>query len=476
MSLSLTSTWALRRFRTQLRPRELFAIPISILLLIGLATPALPQCVPTVLPGPDDGGVSHGLDIRADGQDLVIALELGTAVTTAQVQLLGAGHRLLSEREVSPGEAGEVLMPGVLAHGRHPQMRVRAVDGQTGELLVDEPFRPRVTCQGGSCRWRVQRDLKADGATVDRELIDAIEQLRAAGHDDALAELFDRSPALRGPLAELALAWQAGGVFEGPGGMPGEISLPPGNGLCQCSWVAIEDRSPLVESGHPTGSPPLQVSRRWSGADGRWAAQMTAFDHLTSVGPRHMTLGYQLVCGKFRGVKSRQIEIAGRPESLRLPIWSDCSAPCAPVVDHRAEARLCAATKAFGRPENRADVGLSMNANLWIDGAFVVGRSVGDQLSSQDPAGDTFHQTGTLFATRTVHGSRSSTTIHLRADAQLSIESVLSPQPYIFASMSSQTEVRIEAICGSMPPAILEHGMKGGTGGGKVIVRWGDPP
>ena len=475
-------------------PRAGIAV-LGILFLLTLAAPVLGDCVhaPIGSPGPGEPD-SHELTAHAGGEDLILDLRLTGTPGPAHLRLLGAGDRLLAESPVPSGDAS-IRLEGVLAAGRHPQLRVLVTDELLGEILLDEPLRLRFDCSAGECRRRIERDLKADGAVSSPQLIGAIETLRAAGRDDALAVLFDREPALRGALAELAFAWQADGVFQGSGSKepngkpdgatrPGDVTRPGGDVVrpnevdsCRCSWVAVEDASAVTSNGDAVGSLPWHEHQYWYGAGGHWAAQMTEGLRARNMPQRHMTLGFQLVCGGFLGMKTRQIEIDGRPEPLRLPVLSTCSAPCEPIVTYQEiGTRLCLSAKAYGAPGNPADADLQLKSTLWIDGAFIAGRELGGRIATEDPAGETLSQGGGPYAVRTVTAARSSATLYLKADAQLSIGARSSPQPYIFASMSSRPKADIEATCGTLPPARLQRGNSSDTGGGKVLVRWGDPP
>ena len=489
---------------------------LGCLAALVFSAPMSAQCVQGPIGGmpPFEPDV-NGLNAQIDGGDLIVDVELGDGVSTARLRLLGAGGRTLAEKEVPAAADGRssVTLPGALLRGRHPQMQVQIFDGVDGELLIEEALRIRVDCGAagtsgaaeGPCRRTVQQGLRADSAVLDPRLAEAFQELRAAGRSDALAILFDREPTWRGSLADLALSWKAGDIYQGPADQgpvdqgpvdqgpsdqgpgdreptgkpgqagPGDIVNPAETGSCRCSWVAIEQHTAVTRSGLPVGSPPRHTRQWWSGADGWWATQMTGSQLTSTVSPRQTTLGFQLVCGRLRGAETRELDIDGHKERIVLPVISACEASCSPSVDYEIETGLCIDAKGYGAGDRRVDAALDIESNVWIDGDFVAGSRLTDQLRAEDPAGVSFQQVGGPVVSRSVSRFGSAAKIHTRAAAQLDIEASSSSQAYLFASMRSRTKARVEATCGPAK-AILTHGTNVDTGGGKLIVRWGDPP
>ena len=466
-------------------------LPLPILFLLTLYTliwlpSADAECVRTGLldtqtppPSAGESGDTILSGIFAEGDHLMVTVQSFKGVSGSLSLIDGEGLIVAEEAVIlGSGEIGHVLLVDALAEipARGFQFTLRLESLVTGvpEVAAEKPVHIGLSCPTvKDCYLVAKPGFSTPGALVDAALIAALEEAEAAGSQDLLGFVLAYYPELAGSVYQLALALDES---EASGS---DTEASPDPDPCTCRWVPSVDLStPLIAT---VSSNQKELASEWKRGVAGYAAGQTVDGTLSaSFSAAFASLGMHLVC-TLNGGATQQIEsiqINGRPvESFEISNWAPCETQCMSTITHGAGSNLCTEAKVYGGGGKSAEADLRLDSQFLIDGnvqfaitawtdLYVESTSTDEQLtataknkiavvSSNDSVGKiTLDGSFMASAARNITGDEGS---------------------YTFASASSGFEQSViggsECADGTSVSFAVDD-----SGGGEVLVRWGDPP
>ena len=468
-------------------------LPLPLLLLLTLYTSiamlwlpsANAQCVRTGLletqgPPPSIGEKGDTLlsGIFAEDDHLMVTVQALKGVS-GSLSLVDAEGLIVAEEAVilGAGEVGHVLLVDALAEipARGFQFTLRLenlISGAPG-VATEKPVHIGLSCPTAQdCFLVAKPGFSTPGALVDLELIAALDEAKAAGSKDLLGFVLAYFPELAGSVYQLVLALDE---VEASGG---DAEASPDPDPCTCRWVPSVDLStPSIST---ISNNQKELASEWKRGVAGYAAGQTVDGTLNeSFSSAFASLGMHLICTLNGGTQQiESIQINGRPvESFEIPNWAPCETECTGNITHGARSDLCTEAKVYGGGGESAEADLRLDSQFLIDGNVQFAITAWTDLYVEPTSTDEQLTATAKSKTAVVSANDSVGKITLDGSfmAAASRNATGDEGSYTFASVSSSFEQAVTGGGECAEPNWV-HFMIDDSGGGEVLVRWGDPP
>ncbi len=426
-------------------------------------------------PPPGIGGMLRA--IMADGDHLMVVVQVPEAIH-GTLSLVDPQGGVLAEEvvQLDPYEIGDVLMVDALVEvpARGFQFSLRLEDSASGApvVLAEVPVHIGLDCTGvDQCSLVAKPGFATPGALAEPALIPALEEVKAAGSSDMLGDVLAEYPELTGSVVQLVLAL---GQADSGGG----LSVRPDPDPCTCRWVPTGDVSaPSIQT---VTSIQKELVTDWTHGVAGYVAGQTIDGVLTANFPAAFAnLGMHLVCSKTLGYQSiASLLINGRPvPSFEIPSWSPCESDCVGQIEHDASSEVCTEAKVFGGGGQTAEADLKLESeflidevvqyaiNSWTD-LFVEPTGTDQQLVQARKRKTTTLTSKSSVGKLTLDGS-------FMASASRAGDGPGGSYTFAAASAGFTQWITGKGDCAADDWAYYAFG---DSGGGEVLVRWGDPP
>ena len=484
---SIPSIWSIRQDeKTELLPPSspLFLSACCALLSWVWLPPVLADCVNTSLqqtgsPGPSieiGPGILGG--ILADDDHLRVVVQAPEAIS-GTLSLIDSEGLIAAEEAVSleAYELGEIWMLQALQEvpDRGFQFTLRLEDFASGvpTLLTEMPLHIGLSCPSVNvCSLVAKPGFSTPGALVEEQLIAALEEAETTGSDDMLGFVLELYPELAGSVYELALTSDASSPD------PTLSGARPDPDPCTCRWIpSVDIAAPSIPE---VSSNQKELVTEWKRGVAGYAAAQTVDGVLSAnFSGAFSSLGMHLVCSLHEGFRpTESVQINDRPvQSFEIPTLLPCESDCEGSIQHSARSELCTEAKVYGGGGRSAEADLRLDSQFSIDGNVQFAISAWTDLYVESTSTDQQLTQTTKAKTVSVPSKSSVGRITLDGSFMAGAQrnSIGDSGSYTFAAASSGFTQWVTGGDTCAPQTTVYFAVDD-SGGGEVLVRWGDPP